>query len=527
MDLSTVIRYHDATKHHFQRYARSLGYLDWATQPDPFRRFAGAPIVSLSRRPPPAFTYDDLFTPAPPESPGADLERVSWLLRYSLGLSAWKQYGRSRWALRVNPSSGNLHPTEAYVLTSALDETSGTALYHYAPEAHVLERRSSSDSVGAASPTLVALTTIHWREAWKYGERAFRYCQHDTGHAVAALALAARMLGWHARLIPSASTEQMSALLGVDRTSDFTDAEREEPQCVIEIGARSDCVDVVPPAGDRWAGVANTLSRERVDWPIIDDIAVATRLPGSTRDASRVLDTDPPKTAPRDIQAPALILQRRSAVAFDAVSRIDRETFVRLITSVIPSSAPPWATMWWRARIHLGIFVHRVDGIDPGLYLLMRHASAEPLLRAELQREFQWSAVPGVPDTVPLYCLARGDCRRLSARVSCDQEIASDGFFSLAMIAEFEPALEDMGPAAYRLLFWESGVVGQVLYLEAEAAGARATGIGCFYDEPVHEVFGIFSHRLQSLYHFTVGMPVEDTRLTTERGYAWETGRQG
>ena len=24
---------------------------------------------------------------------------------------------------------------------------------------------------------LVALTSIHWREAWKYGERAFRYCQ--------------------------------------------------------------------------------------------------------------------------------------------------------------------------------------------------------------------------------------------------------------------------------------------------------------------------------------------------------------
>ena len=71
-------------------------------------------------------------------------------------------------------------------------------------------------------------------------------------------------------------------------------------------------------------------------------------------------------------------------------------------------------------------------------------------------------------------------------------------------------------------MFWESGVVGQVLYLEAEAAGAAATGIGCFYDDPVHDILGLTGHAFQSLYHFTVGMPVEDPRLTSEPGYEWE-----
>src|SRR5881397_1643572 len=42
-----VIRYHIQTKHHFNRYARALGYLDWANQPDPFRRFEGAPLIPL------------------------------------------------------------------------------------------------------------------------------------------------------------------------------------------------------------------------------------------------------------------------------------------------------------------------------------------------------------------------------------------------------------------------------------------------------------------------------------------------
>src|SRR4029453_236585 len=118
--------------------------------------------------------------------------------------------------------------------------------------------------------------------------------------------------------------------------------------------------------------------------------------------------------------------------------------------------------------------------------------------------------------------LARGDCRRMAQRVSCDQEIASDGFFSLGMLAEFDASLQEFGPAFYRHLFWESGVVGQALSLEAEAAGARATGIGCFYDDPVHDVFGLADHTFQSLYHFTVGVAVDDSRLTTEPGYDWE-----
>jgi hypothetical protein len=62
-------------------------------------------------------------------------------------------------------------------------------------------------------------------------------------------------------------------------------------------------------------------------------------------------------------------------------------------------------------------------------------------------------------------------------------------------------------------------MIGQVLYLEAEAAGLRGTGIGCYFDDPVHEVFGLTGLAYQDLYHFTVGAPVEDARLTTWPSY--------
>jgi nitroreductase len=90
------------------------------------------------------------------------------------------------------------------------------------------------------------------------------------------------------------------------------------------------------------------------------------------------------------------------------------------------------------------------------------------------------------------------------------------------MLADFDRGLMEYGASFYRNLFWETGMIGQWLYLAAEAAGVRSTGIGCFYDDPVHDVLGLRDHAFQSLYHFTVGAPVEDRRLTSEPGYRWE-----
>jgi hypothetical protein len=214
-----------------------------------------------------------------------------------------------------------------------------------------------------------------------------------------------------------------------------------------------------------------------------------------------------------------LVLQRRSAVSFDGRGSIDAARCFAMLSAVMPRAGLPWDALWWDARIHLLLFVHRVNGLDPGVYLLARHRSAPDRIRAASRRDLLFEPCH---DSLPLFALARGECRALAQRVSCDQAIAGEGFFSLGMIADFDASLQAFGPAFYRHLFWESGVVGQVLYLEAEAAGTRGTGIGCFYDDPVHDVLGLTGHAFQSLYHFTIGVPVEDTRLTTEPGYAWE-----
>jgi len=551
-DLQQIYRYHDGTKHSFHRFANSLGYLDWASQPRAFRHFVGAPRVPLPPSPEAQthlaaspVPYDRLFdadsSRVAPSAIGATT--IGDLLRHSLGLSAWKQFRQSRWALRVNPSSGNLHPTEAYIMTGPVAGlTDAPAVFHYAADDHALEQRCLYTAATSANGRdevdetwLVALTSIHWREAWKYGERAFRYCQHDLGHAVAAVRLAAALHGWRAAILPEWSHDDIAILTGIDRDEDFVDAEREEPGCVLAITGgdvpkafRDWRADLLARVGaGRWSGRASQLSVDHVEWTFIDEVARATRDPGRSvsrptiplADSSRISGdwSAPRSVVARTIDARAIILKRRSALAFDGQSALGRQAFFDMLARALPTNAAPWDAMWWMPRVHLALFVHRVEGVPPGLYFLARDERVVPRFKEASSPHFAWARAADVP----LFSLALGDCRALAARLSCDQDIASDGFFSLGMIADFEASLDEHGPSFYRRLFWETGVIGQVLYLEAEAIAARSTGIGCFFDDPVHNTLGLGGHGFQSLYHFTVGIPIEDERLTTESGYPW------
>jgi len=555
--LEIVMRYHEETKHHFNRYARALGYMDWANQPNPFRRYEGAtlgrlPILSPDEEPlsPP---YADLYRSGAVSSAPVTIRTLSRLFEYALALSAWKQAGGTRWALRSNPSSGNLHPTEGYLLIGAVPGVAFTpGLYHYAPREHGLERRADcpdellAELLHAFPPQafLVGLSSIHWREAWKYGERAFRYCQHDAGHAIATVRIAAATLGWSAVVLHCLADETVEYLLGLNRTDYFAGAEREHPDLVMVVWPTDLARDwrtgdnhVLPlfldPAlvsemtKQRWYGKANRLSPDDpVPWEIIDAVAVASRKHSSEWHG---LDWfDPPQT-PREASSSAggpsagrIIHQRRSLLACDGKTSIPADTFYKMLARIMPHPElevlrrpMPWDALPWDPTIHLALFVHRVDGLDPGLYMLARDPGKVDKLKHAMHERFAWTTPPGCPPDLPLYLLEHGDAKRLASQVSCFQDIAGDGAFSLGMIAEYQEALFKHGPWFYRRLFWETGVIGQVLYLEAEAAGVRATGIGCFFDEPVHQAFGLKDLAFQSLYHFTVGGPVDDPRLTT------------
>ena len=119
--LDQVKHYHQQTKHDFNRYARALGYMDWANQPDPFRRYEGVPLTRLPLLKPDdepvSPGYSDLYRRNAISVEPLTIKSLSRFFEYALSITAWKEYGGNRWALRSNPSSGNLHPTEGYLIT--------------------------------------------------------------------------------------------------------------------------------------------------------------------------------------------------------------------------------------------------------------------------------------------------------------------------------------------------------------------------------------------------------------------------
>ncbi|HVO33034.1 MAG TPA: SagB/ThcOx family dehydrogenase, partial [Elusimicrobiota bacterium] len=424
----------------------------------------------------------------------------------------------------------NLHPTEAYVILPPIESPDG-GLYHYNPYLHALERRIALPEAFAKrveshfqSPGfLLGMADIAWREAWKYGERALRYCHHDLGHALAAVSFAANLLGWKATALTSLSDDDISAVLGTSRT-DWPEEESEHAQILLFIspahrraiprGLPNDWVRAL--AGAAIEGRPNRLSPNHVAWPVIEETEQAARKDATPEMSVRFPDRPLVREPASRMSAAELIRRRRSAVAFDGQTTITRDQFVAILDKTLPRHGlAPFDLELGEPAVHLVLFVHRVIGLESGLYLLARRPEDLADLKRSLDRRFLWAEAPG---PLPLYLLRAGDFQREAIQLSCRQTIAGHGDFSLGMLARFQSVLE-RDPWRYKRLFWEAGMIGQILYLEAEAHGVRGTGIGCFFDDEVHQMIGLRTNAYQSLYHFTIGGPVDDPRLTTEPPY--------
>jgi nitroreductase len=529
--LDVVRTYHERTKHRIGKYAAHPDTLDWDARPAPFRRFDGADALPLPR-------LSDLGGPLrralerPVTEPvGAEplplsLDGLSAFFALSLGVTAWKREGPDRWAVRANPSSGNLHPVEAYVLASGV-ACLASGVHHYRALDHALEQRALWGGVPPSRPRLwVALTTIMWREAWKYGERAFRYCQLDTGHAVAALRYAAGVLGWRIREQEAVGSEALRRALGLDRAEDRAptrraETELEEAELLLELEPGPSTPGLLGPELERLATAARFSGRaSAIDphpmycWPVLQEVAAATRQADSPAPAAT--SESPPTRIRSSIAraaAASLMLGRRSAQRFDRDFVLPHAAFAEMLRGVALSAQAP-------ASLDLALFVHRVEGLAPGAYLFPL-ASADPnsCLRQRLARQFSLRQVSGfdfdgLAPLLELATLSPRELARTARTLHCHQEIASSCCYALGMLADLEKALD--APAGYRRLLREAGSLGQTLYLQAEAALVRGTGIGCFFDDEVADFLGLRDSTVRSIYHFSVGRPIEDPRIETE-----------
>jgi SagB-type dehydrogenase family enzyme len=427
--------YHDSTKHTPDSLRRSRHVLNWANMPDPFRHYEGVPVFDLPADPPvPEIPALELLCG---ESGTTDVtdgaEFLSQLLFYSAAVSASKRVPSTgaRYALRVNPSSGNLHPTEFHFVTRGLKDWPD-GLYHYRASSHMAEQRRAGSfplPVGSA-PIVFILTSIIWREAWKYGERAYRYCLHDIGHAWQALALSARAIGWESRAIGDFVDDEIAGLCALNPD--------ESPMLLISLNG-----------------------------PAIPIPQTKFTRPESARSFGEVARA------------------RRSALDFIGTGSMS----LAQLSAILEAASSPFHADFAGTRfIQLYVYVHRVEGLEPGVY---RHCAR----------------------TGKLQPIRLGDQRVMAAGLSLGQDLAGNACVAFSMIADLEQAARSYGDRGYRYAHFEAGAIGQRLYLAAEALGLRATGIGAFFDDEVNRYLALSPEQGQVVYHFAIGHPVPDTRL--------------
>jgi len=508
--LQIVYNYHEATKHSRLKYARSLGFMDWATQPDPFRTYKGAKTLklplALENATPPYHLLDSNLPSAPLLK-----ESISGLLQFSMGIAAYKESGGSFWAVRCNASSGNLHPTEAYLVLPPImsEQDAKSNVFHYSAKKHAVEMLASFDTTfWEELPTnsfIVGLSSISWREAWKYGERAFRYTQLDAGHAWQAFVVSAKMLGWRVTRLDSASDADISTLLGLSQKERFFEDETPDMLLIVspeDISSNLSLDVLIESVPLKFNGIANKLSPSMQEWEIIPSVEEATSEAQIARPkALKSQLTRSPSKESKDV-----VLNRRSVHMMDN-SSITKKQFHTLLISVLLSQDAK------ENSAHFVIYLHRVDGYESGLYMLIRNTKED--FKKELDAKFSWSYT----EFEHLFLLEKGDFTAISKAISCAQNIASDGAFSLSMLCNFTNELQTYGAHRYKELFWECGAIGQQLYLEATSMGLSGTGIGCFLDDEIHELLGLRSNKYQVLYNFTVGRGYVDSRILTRPPY--------
>jgi hypothetical protein len=204
----------------------------------------------------------------------------------------------------------------------------------------------------------------------------------------------------------------------------------------------------------------------------------------------------------------------------DGQTAMPLDRFLSILGATLPWKVPLNLASW-NPHVHLVLFIHRIAGLERGLYVLLRDMRQRKPLQEAMSPDFLWERPGATKETqdMELYFLAEGDARMAANQSSCRQDIASDGCFTAAMLAEFEKPIQEFGAWFYPRLYWECGMIGQALYLGAEAAGFRGCGLGCYFDDVVHEMLGLQGVEYQDLYHFAVGKALDDPRLTIYPAY--------
>ena len=511
-DSVVTLRYHELTKHSYHSVRRRAYALDWANQPSPYKRYLELERQSLPQAVPADLLptlklLNCLSQPGSPTSRGpANLAVLSALCHLGYGITAQKVSPGRVYSLRAAPSAGALFPCELYLCLRGVERLTD-GIYHYAPEDHSLSclrqgdflahlRAAAGDHPALAGADIIfVISAIWWRSGWKYSDRSYRYCLHDTGHLAGNLLLAGKALGYQPAVVYDFVDDEVNHLLGLN-------SEREAAlalvACCSDKPGMALPASLLPPAS--IAPAYRPLSAQEATYPLILEAHAATSLTGARAlTAARSCQlAEPPSPADRGQPSfplpdpaavsspqrlPETIARRRSSRSF-ACQPIPAEALSALLASIVISYPSDQAAL---PPLDVAVIVNDVEGLPPGAY---RYNAAR-------------------------HCLVQirdGDLRTWAAYLSLEQRLCGNAAASIFLLADLERLAAQDGERAYRRAHIEAGLRGEFVYLAGRALGWGCSGIGAFYDDQVAEFLKV-KPGTGVIYELVVGMESPDERV--------------
>jgi len=395
--------FHTQTNHSYLSVRKNSFFLDWQTQPSAFKSYPHFyPRYKIS-------DYEEL----------KNLNLVG-AITYS------KEYPTGKHLLRSVPSAGALYPFEVYIQIRGIKGLI-SGIYHYEPRLAtlVLLHELNKDGIEYYFPNqhkqkglTFLISSIYFRSSWKYRNRSIRYIFLDSGHQLGAI---------QAYLELQERTSQIDFYFDKLALNDAFGFRNDE-MFTASIGSTTPTDQEVSKLAQNLSYVAGSDYLESNSF-IEEAYAQSAAFNDETITSMEFF-----KDIDREVLKDAII-KRRSIRAFRMQS-ISKEEFEFIMDGLVAFANTH--------RIDLFYTIHRVEGIEQGLYQ-----------NGEL--------------------IADGDFSQKSRYLALEQNLGGQSAFTLYFTSnEIDK---------YQKVNILSGFIAHIIYLRATIKDIGCSGIGAYYDE--------------------------------------------
>jgi len=477
-DRLDALDYHELTKHSVASVSSNRHFLDWDTQPLPFKLYPHLKPIPLPR---------DFSR----QQPSATIDRLTLarLLHFTGGIMRKKTLADgSEYYFRAAACTGALYHIDLYVVCGdVVDLPAG--VYHFGPHdfslrrlRHGDHRRTVVDAGGdhpalASAPVILVCTSTFWRNAWKYQARTYRHCFWDNGTMLANLLEVAATAQVPAEIVLGFADTRVNELLALD-------TDREVALSLVALGDRAVAAIDTPRPSNEQSDVQqphNDNFRGEIDYPAIRAAHAGSSFESGeearrwrTQTFKRVVPEPTGKLIPLSPPGGPVsarmeeVIARRGSARYFLQQPIEYEALAHLLRSALPVPAADWlpreeADTGESSLNDIYLIVNAVDGLAPGAYVCRRDLQALELLKA-------------------------GDFRRQAGHLDLGQELAADASVNFYCLSDLVLVDSHLGNRGYRAAALEAAIVGGRIYLAAYALGLGATGL-TFFDDDVTQFF--------------------------------------